>query len=166
MAFYRQINPSRLFLNRFKKKPDEGRMKGLAFALDPDGYFMEIITRGVAKEATLPYFQLAQTMLRVKDPAKSLKFYEGLGMKLVDERHFDDFSLYFLATLPKDLTVPDPTTDAGSKFVREVLYPAGVPVLELTHNHGTEKDEGFVHYNGNTEPRKGRKASHKIMRPT
>lgn len=22
----------------FKKKPDEGRMKGLAFALDPDGY--------------------------------------------------------------------------------------------------------------------------------
>lgn len=22
----------------FQKKPDEGRMKGLAFALDPDGY--------------------------------------------------------------------------------------------------------------------------------
>jgi len=29
----------------FKKKPDEGRMKGLAFALDPDGYWIEIIKR-------------------------------------------------------------------------------------------------------------------------
>jgi hypothetical protein len=29
----------------FKKRPDEGRMKGLAFALDPDGYWVEIIKR-------------------------------------------------------------------------------------------------------------------------
>lgn len=30
----------------FKKKPDEGRMKGLAFAYDPDGYWIEIVRRG------------------------------------------------------------------------------------------------------------------------
>ena len=32
----------------FHKKPDEGGMKGLAFALDPDGYWIEIIKRGQA----------------------------------------------------------------------------------------------------------------------
>ena len=30
----------------FQKKPDDGSMKGLAFALDPDGYWVEIIKRG------------------------------------------------------------------------------------------------------------------------
>ena len=30
---------------KFQKKPDEGRMKGLAFALDPDGYWVEIVPR-------------------------------------------------------------------------------------------------------------------------
>lgn len=30
----------------FQKKPDEGGMKGLAFAKDPDGYWIEIIKRG------------------------------------------------------------------------------------------------------------------------
>ena len=30
----------------FKKKPDEGRMKGLAFVYDPDGYWVELVKRG------------------------------------------------------------------------------------------------------------------------
>ena len=30
----------------FKKKPAEGNMRGLAFAYDPDGYWVEIIQRG------------------------------------------------------------------------------------------------------------------------
>lgn len=30
----------------FQKKPNDGNMKGLAFALDPDGYWIEIIKRG------------------------------------------------------------------------------------------------------------------------
>merc|ERR1711865_369188 len=29
----------------FHKRPDEGNMKGLAFALDPDGYWLEIVSR-------------------------------------------------------------------------------------------------------------------------
>ena len=32
-----------LYKVKFHKKPDEGRMKGLAFALDPDGYWLEIV---------------------------------------------------------------------------------------------------------------------------
>ena len=35
--------------------------------------------------------------------------------------------------------VPDPTTDEAKAFVKEKLYPNCVPILELTHNHGTEK---------------------------
>ena len=30
----------------FRKEPDGGNMKGLAFAFDPDGYSVEIIKRG------------------------------------------------------------------------------------------------------------------------
>ena len=45
-----------------RKKPDEGRMKGLAFALDPDGYWVELLKGGPKGRNTL-----AQTMLRVKE---------------------------------------------------------------------------------------------------
>jgi len=139
---------------KFKKKPDEGRMKGLAFAYDPDGYWMEIISRGPAPNA--PKFALAQTMLRVKDPKASVDFYtKHLGMTLVRESHFDSFSLYFLATLPDGVEVPDPSSEAGREFTKNVLYSGAVPVLELTHNHGTENDADFAYHNGNTEPHKG-----------
>mmetsp|Transcript_6546 Transcript_6546/g.24313 ORF Transcript_6546/g.24313 Transcript_6546/m.24313 type:complete len:134 (+) Transcript_6546:28-429(+) len=76
-------------------------------------------------------------------------------MTLVRESHFGDFSLYFLASLPKGFDVPDPTSEEASPFVKRELYPACVPILELTHNHGTEDDPDFQHYNGNDEPRRG-----------
>lgn len=53
-------------------------MKGLAFAYDPDGYWIELVARN--KEARHPeLFNLGQTMLRVKDVDKSLGFYTGEG---------------------------------------------------------------------------------------
>ena len=60
----------------FQKKPDEGRMKGLAFALDPDGYWIELVRRnaGVFKGET-NYYNLSQTMLRVKDGPATKEFY-------------------------------------------------------------------------------------------
>jgi len=125
----------------FKKKPDEGRMKGLAFAYDPDSYWVEIV-KNPEPLADKGYnkFTLAQTMLRVKDPKASLKFYmDHMGMSLVREKHFDDFSLYFLATVAEGETGPDP----------------GNPVLELTHNHGTEADPEFKHNTGNEDGKKG-----------
>ena len=50
---------------KFQKRPDEGRMKGLAFALDPDGYWVEIVKRSEAATINKKY-TFAQTMLRVK----------------------------------------------------------------------------------------------------
>ena len=67
-------------------------------------------------------------------------------MKVVNERHFDDFSLYFLATNP-----PSSNTDDAGKYTMSLFNP----ILELTHNHGTEKDESFQHYNGNEAGRQG-----------
>jgi lactoylglutathione lyase len=31
---------------KFVKKPDDGKMKGLAFITDPDGYWIEILNAG------------------------------------------------------------------------------------------------------------------------
>jgi lactoylglutathione lyase len=88
----------------FRKLPDEGRMKGLAFALDPDGYWVEIVKRGTSPEALAIKNEanLSQTMLRVKDPVKSVAFYQHLGMTLLRASHGSDFSLFFLANLPPD----------------------------------------------------------------
>jgi len=125
----------------FQKKPNEGRMKGLAFALDPDGYWVEIVKRTPGTNFKLPY-NLSQTMIRVKDPAKSIPFYRDvLGMTLVSERHMSDFSLFFLAQIPKGEPVP-------SDF-----HAMWDQVLELTHNHGTESNPTFSYHNGNDEPK-------------
>jgi len=135
----------------FKKKPDEGRMKGLAFAYDPDGYWVEIVSRGDADCGFENMFNFSQTMLRVKDPKKSVPFYESLGMTLVRELHFNNFSLYFMATLPEGVTGPDPKSPEARDFIKGLFSP----VLELTHNHGTESDAEFQHFVGNEEGKKG-----------
>jgi lactoylglutathione lyase len=124
----------------FKKKPNEGRMKGLAFVYDPDGYWVELVKRG--DDANIPNeYNFSQTMLRIKDPFKSLAFYQKMGMKVLTTKHFDDFSLYFLgsSTLPDD-------ADVKTQFA---------PVLELTHNHGTENDDVFQLHTGNEKGRQG-----------
>jgi len=137
----------------FKKKPDEGRMKGLAFAYDPDKYWVEVVRRrGGGKISNT--FNFSQTMLRVKDPKKSVDFYQRLGMKVMAEKHFPDakFSLYFLASNVPDADVPaDPTSEEAALAASNLFQP----VLELTHNHGTENDNDFKHYNGNEEGRQG-----------
>ena len=93
----------------FKKRPHEGRMKSIAFAYDPDKYWVEIVSRGTPAAAAaspsaplpaLPEFVLAQTMVRVKDPVKSIPFYtEHMGMTKILGKNFGSFTNYFLASL-------------------------------------------------------------------
>lgn len=135
---------------QFQKKPDEGRMKGLAFALDPDGYWVEIVKRSEAC-ATKKKYTFAQTMLRVKDITKSLRFYRDLlGMTLLHEKHINEagFSLYFLATLPKG-TGAIPAADTPES--REYVASQFGPIVELTYNHGTETQADFKYHNGNDQ---------------
>lgn len=137
----------------FQKKPDEGRMKGLAFALDPDGYWIEVVKRTTHTSASASTIEskytFAQTMKRIKDPVKSLRFYRDvLGMTLIKEAHMGvgedwGFSLYFLASVPEGTVIP---SDRNA-FIDGMFGP----VLELTHNHGTEHKPEFKYHNGNDQ---------------
>lgn len=138
---------------KFRKLPEEGRMHSIAFALDPDGYWIELCERASTslhrQQEIKEEYNLSQAMLRIKDPSLSLPFYvEVLGMRLLREVHHEDFSLYFLASLPPDAASPDPKSEEAAQFVKQLWQP----VVELTHNHGTEKDANFHYHNGNTEP--------------
>lgn len=81
--------------------------------------------------------------LRVKDPKRSVEFYEYLGLKLINKIENPDakFDLYFLAyDSPKALSHGNHWTDREG-------------IVELTHNYGTENDENYKIANGNTDPR-------------
>lgn len=76
-------------------------------------------------------------MIRVKDPKKSLEFYQNvLGMSLIDTMDGGDFTLYFL----------------GYEHQKGVPRGEREGLLELTHNHGTENDPDFHYHNGNAQP--------------
>ncbi|GAB7363398.1 hypothetical protein MBLNU230_g3675t1 [Neophaeotheca triangularis] len=90
-------------------------------------------------------YKLNHSMLRVKNPTSTIKFFEHLGMSQINKLSFPDnkFDLYFLAyDSPKAVSHGNHWTD------REGL-------IELTHNYGTENDPNFQVANGNKEPGKG-----------
>ncbi|MFT7242786.1 MAG: lactoylglutathione lyase [Candidatus Azotimanducaceae bacterium] len=92
-------------------------------------------------------FVMNQTMLRIKDPEKSVPFYEEvLGMTLLDRFDFPDmaFSLYFLGY--PATKVPENKEERAEWIFQQ---PA---LLELTHNHDTESDAEFSYHDGNGEP--------------
>lgn len=88
------------------------------------------------------------TMLRVKDPKASLKFYcDILGMQVLRQADYEqgEFSLYFLGYVPQDQNIPK-DRNGSYTFGREA-------VLELTHNWGTENLDSTPYHNGNSDPR-------------
>jgi len=135
---------------KMHKRPNEGRMKGLAFALDPDGYWIEIVKRhGWDARAFGAQVSLSQTMLRVKDGPATVRFYRDvLGMELL--HHFTipgDFTNYFLKSLTKEQRALKEV--GGAAWDRATLWQ---PCLEITHNHGTENDANFAVHTGHTDP--------------
>ncbi|WP_144938813.1 lactoylglutathione lyase [Pseudomonas alabamensis] len=100
-------------------------------------------------DAATAKFVFNHTMLRVKDITRSLDFYTRvLGFTLVEKRDFAEaqFSLYFLV-LANASEIPQ--DDA-----KRTEWMKSIPgVLELTHNHGTENEEGAVYHDGNSDPR-------------
>ncbi|CAM9339191.1 unnamed protein product, partial [Ascophyllum nodosum] len=94
-------------------------------------------------------FIMQQTMLRIKDPKKSLDFYTRiLGMRLLQELHFSEweFSIYFVGYC-QEADIPGDQKER----TRWCFQQAGA--LELTHNWGTENDPDLKYHSGNEDPR-------------
>ena len=106
---------------------------------------------GVAaiRDAATAGFVFNHTMLRIKDPQASLDFYTRvLGFSLARKVDFEQakFSLYFLVLAELD-DLPEGDEERRQWLARQR------GVLELTHNHGTEQQDGPVYHDGNSEPR-------------
>jgi len=136
----------------FQKKLTDGRMRHIAFALDPDGYWVEIVGLKTLEEAEKETttdtgtYRMNHTMIRVKDAEKSIKFYEevmGMKLKRTMVNEAAKFNLYFLGYGP-------PAPEQAANGVSSTADREGL--LELTWNYGTEKQEGQVYHDGNKEP--------------
>ncbi|GAA6231668.1 lactoylglutathione lyase-like [Lates japonicus] len=93
-------------------------------------------------------YMMQQTMLRVKDPARSLDFYTRiLGMTLLQKIDFPSmrFTLYFLGYEDKMDIPADVKERTAWTFSRRAT-------IELTHNWGSESDENLSYHNGNNQP--------------
>ena len=90
-------------------------------------------------------YKFNHTMLRVKDPSRSVKFYESLGMKQINKFNVPaaQFDLYFMAY------------DSPSSVSHNNSWTDREGIIELTHNYGTESDPNYKITNGNTDPYKG-----------
>lgn len=135
----------------FQKKLTDGKMRHIAFALDPDGYWVEVVgqkpleeTENV-KETDTTTYRLNHTMIRVKDAEASLAFYQdvmGMKHKRTHESKNGGFNLYFLGYGDDaEITAEGVSPTAGQEGL-----------LELTWNYGTEKDPDFKYHSGNAEP--------------
>jgi lactoylglutathione lyase len=140
---------------KFQKKLSDGRMRHIAFVLDPDGYWVEIIGQNDIKSTEdvkttdVSTYRMNHTMLRVKSSSSSLRFYqEVMGMTLFRTAEAPEarFNLYFLGYPGKQGLPPSSVPGAVSPLANRE------GILELTWNYGTESDEAFSYHNGNDEP--------------
>lgn len=120
---------------------------------DDTQYWVEIIAQNPVNETEnvtttdVQTYRMNHTMIRIKDPAISLKFYQetlGMTLKRTSENKDANFTLYFLGYGPA------PSSEKTANGVNPTAESEGL--LELTHNYGTEKEEGKVYHDGNAEP--------------
>ena len=91
-------------------------------------------------------YKFNHSMIRVKDPVASVKFFETLGMKMLTkfEQPEAKFDLYFLG-----YDGPNAVSGGRDRSDREGL-------IELTHNYGSEKETGQIYHNGNAKSFNGK----------
>ncbi len=131
-------------------------MKNIAFALDPDGYWIELVDNGLKRDGPtdLSTYRFNHTMvcshsphtlsqIRICDAQANLDFFQNvLGMKLVRTGPSPEakFTNYFLAYAREEGEGEEPTADREG-------------VVELCHNWEGNPSDGYA--NGNSEPYRG-----------
>ncbi|WP_261843410.1 VOC family protein [Aliamphritea ceti] len=120
---------------------------------DPDGHCIELIQHRFEvnhtpqpKDDRYPLGSEAVFSLityRVKNPERSVAFYQGLGMRLLSRQDvgFAGFTLYFLGY--SDESLPD--EDICAVGNREWLWQRPYTLIELQHNWGTEQQDAFAY---------------------
>lgn len=128
----------------FQKKLTDGRMRNIAFAKDPDGYWVEIIgqkpleeTKDIKTTETSSY-RFNHSMIRVKNAEESLRFYqEVMGMTLLRtlENKDNSFNLYFLG-YPGDYDYKNSANGvnpvAGKEGILELTWNVSADVITTT----------------------------------
>lgn len=119
-------------------------MKHIAFALDPDGYWVELIghpgSSSTETATNLACYRFNHTMIRVKDPEKSLNFYRSvLGMSLLRAHDNPEarFGLYFLGY--RHGGKGEVTTAASAEGVCFPLPPPKVENVECAESRTTNR---------------------------
>lgn len=105
-----------------------------------------------ARDSATNEYVFNQTMLRIKDPERTLDFYTRvLGMTLVKKLPFPEmkFTLYFLAAIPDD-ELNRWSSDDETRLSQTFGRPA---MLELTYNWGDKDAADVSYHNGNSEPK-------------
>lgn len=97
-------------------------------------------------------FTLNHTMLRIRDPEVSTRFYQQVfDMRVLRKIEFPEleFTLYFLAGSQH---IAEQQMDVGDEEQRTARLFSQRGILELTHNHGSEEQPDFRYHNGNDDP--------------
>jgi len=147
--FLRLTPISLAFTSRSLVAPVATRIAGASCGVSMSAVKLPDVSKYMAAEppAETKDYIMQQTMIRVKDPIRSLEFYtQVLGMKLLMAKDFPQwgFSVYFVA--PSNAPVPPADADQWH------LCMTTRGCIELTWNHGSETESAPHIYNtGNAD---------------
>ncbi|BFZ53926.1 Lactoylglutathione lyase [Savitreella phatthalungensis] len=133
------------------KTPSGGKMKGIAFVKDVDGYSIELV-QGADDQKTA--YEFDHTCLRVKDPEPVIKsLVEDFGMSVVRRAKFPDmkFDLVFLGY---DAPHDEPEIERMTNVNPRSSAKTRAPEIELTVNYDMPEGQS-KYFNGNEEEAKG-----------
>ena len=157
---------------KFHKKLTDGRMRSIAFVLDPDSYWVEIVaqnpieqTEGIKETDTAGYRMVISHLshsAKKKEKAKPIltPISPIKNHTMIRVKDISASLKFYQETMGMSLIRTSENSSAGfnlyflgygsSQQTNTTTHREGL--LELTWNYGTEKDADFRYHNGNDQP--------------